>query len=331
MKLKELLVELGFLLLVFSGCKTNTQNIELIQKKLDCDFPPSQSSFGYEKKWVGNQFLGPVSDEIILARFLNMDTIPSWGGLAFIEPSGNYTFIYNKFISSNISTKGNKILFRADQGNQPYLFDWTQNTNKPIETNPKRSCSNFQFNATGSKFLYTCEDRNELINPLLIIRDSALNLVDSFYYLQIENVRWNNFVWINDTLLAFSSENSEATFSKIGLFNLKNRIATIIYQTPILSQKDFVTTIAANGLNYSNLYFCNGHGVYRLNLTSKLIDQEVLQSCDSLEYSSVSIYNSSTLLLEKTTRTKKSEMILEEKRSVFLYNHITKTETLLVK
>jgi len=294
---------------------------------IDCNFPPSQSEFGYSYVLVGNQYKEPCySDEKIVCNYL--DTDPFIKSILIIDKSKNIIPIINSNAIGKVAFFNTKFLYTDSKNSVSYLYDIVTSKSVSFETGKTFFCTEFSFSPNGSKFVYKAENKNDLRNSYIFIRDSNLVKIDSINYFDLALETWTKITWINEHVLIFAFEGNNQN-NGIKLFDLNKRQVETIFTSTITNSKDLIRS-----LDYSSLmecaFFCDGKYIYKINLPNSSLNK-IKSSCDSLEYYSLSNYTPNLLLVDKITRTKKDEMNIDEKHSLYSLDPITLEEKLIIQ
>lgn len=309
------------------GCKSNSGGSNSITPAINCNFPPSESNFGYSYSWVEDQFIqASYSNENIVCNFISVDPVAT--NILLIDKYSTVKVISDKRAIGQVAIFNNKILFTDSKNGYASCLDIETNQSEIFESSNTFFCYEFSFSPNGSKFAYKARNEIDISNSYIFIRDSSLVKTDSIKYFDVAIEDWTKLTWLNEHILLYAFENNKLQFG-IKQFNLKTRQVETIYQSTITNNKDIIRSMLYSE-QMGGIYFCDGNSINKIDLQNQVL-QKIKSSCDSLEYCTLSHYSPNLLLVDKVTRTKKSEMIIEEKHAIFSLNPITLEEKLILK
>ncbi|OYU94608.1 MAG: hypothetical protein CFE21_15125 [Bacteroidetes bacterium B1(2017)] len=288
---------------------------------VNCNFPESQSQFGYSFYEVGNQYYNPISSgNGIYTKFFNSNT--NMEGIALINDSNKVQIISNRKAASKISCSTTGLLWTDYLTRETKLYSFFNNSDAVFENSPNREISNLCFNRNGTKFMYMCKMRDDITKTLLIIRDISFNELDSFRVNDFVPEAWYNLVWINDDVIAMSFYNPVEETIGIHYLNIKTKKLLTPYVTPFTAQKFAITSVLWSSINQS-LYFCDGFAISKIPYpgSARTIS---FNSCDTLTLLSLSSSAGTKAFAEIVTRKKKSEIRIEEKHSIYTIDFVSK-------
>jgi len=309
------------------GCKSNSGGSNSIVPAINCNFPPSESNFGYSYSWVEDQFMqASYSNENIVCNFMSVDPIAT--NILLIDKYHTVKVISDNRATGQIAIFNKKILFTDSKNGYPSCLDIETLQSEVVERNNTFYCYEFSFSPVGSKFAYKARNEKDISNSYIFIRDSSLVKIDSINFFDLALEDWKKLTWLNEHTLLYVFQNNEMEFG-IKQFSLKTRQVETIFQSTITNNKDIIRSMLYSE-QMGGIYFCDGNSINKIDLRNPFL-QKIKSSCDSLEYCTLSQYTPNLLLVDKVTRTKKSEMNIEEKHALFSLNPITLEEKLIMK
>gem|GEM_PF-6932206 len=227
--------------ILFLSCNRKSSGSDSIGPILNCDFPPSQSNFGYSYYRVGNQYTEPsYSNGNIVCNFLS--TEPFTTKIVIIDQNIGLNTLLQVRAIGNVPVFNKKILYTDSKLGSSSMYDFENSISRVFETGKNYFCTEFNFSPDGSKFVYKAENVNDLSKSYIFIRDTSLFMHDSIKYFDYGLETWTKITWMNDHTLLYAYQNDKEE-TGIKQFDLNTRNIEFVYKTKIINNKSQIRSI----------------------------------------------------------------------------------------